>query len=55
MFYFNLSIGGGAYRKRKELLECWKPLYGNPSEEGIHPEADFKVGFGINVYRKVKQ
>jgi len=52
IFHFNISIGGGAYWMRKELLECWKAAYGYRSEEGIHPEVVLKVGLEINVYRK---
>lgn len=55
IFHFNISIGGGAYWWKKETLECLKPIYGDDSEEAIHPEAVLKVGIGINVYRKVKQ
>jgi hypothetical protein len=52
IFYFDISLGAGAYWKKQEILDCWKIPNRDSEVEAIHPEAVLKVGIGIAAYRK---
>jgi len=54
VFYFNISLGSGITWKQRKVIDCMQ-LAGDEVTNNLSPNIMLKLGFGINVYRKVKR
>lgn len=53
VFYFNILLGSGMTWKQSVVIDCMQ-IRGDEKANYFPPNIMLKLGFGINVYRKVK-